>query len=78
MPENEPTTDEEIRVFVGRKVGELHADLAKLIAILSLWAQPTTVQRYRLLTYGILIWLIILTIVLVAHVVLFPAGLFAR
>lgn len=77
MSEDEPTTDEEIRAFVARKVGDLHADIAKLIAILSLWAQPATAQRYRLLTYSILVWLIILTVILVGHA-LFSAGLIGR
>lgn len=79
MPDDEqqPTSEDELRAFVARKVGELHADIAKLTAILSLWAQPQVVQRYRLLTYGILVWLALLTVVLIGHT-LFSAGLFGR
>jgi len=77
MDEPEPTSEDELRAFVARKVGDLHADIAKLTAILSLWAQPATVQRYRLLTWGILLWLIVLTVILVGHA-LFSAGLIGR
>lgn len=77
MDDPEPTTDEEIRTFVARKVGELHADLAKLIATIDYLAPPGQVRRYRWLTYGILLWLIILTVVLIGHA-LFSAGLIGR
>lgn len=71
------TSEDELRAFVAYKVGVLQADIAKLIAILSLWAQPATVQRYRLLTWGILVWLALLTVILIGHT-LFSAGLLRR
>lgn len=75
--DEQPTSEDELRDFVARKVGALQADIAKLIAILSLWAQPATVQRYRLLTWGILVWLALLTVILIVHALL-SAGLFRR
>lgn len=71
---DEPTTDDEIRAFVGRKVGELQADIAKLIATLNFLAPPERVRQYRRLTYLIVAWLTILTIVLIGHALL-SAGL---
>lgn len=71
---DEPTTEEEFRAFVAREVGKLHADVAKLVAILSLWAQPATARRYRIVTWTIILWLAALTLVLAAHALL-SAGL---
>lgn len=71
---DEPTTEEEFRKFVSQEVGRLHADVAKLVAILSLWAQPATARRYRLFTWGIIFWLAALTVALIIHALL-SAGL---
>lgn len=74
MDDGEPTTDDEIRIFVARKVGELQADIAKLIAILNFLAPPEQVRRCRVLTYLILGWLVLLTVLLAVHALL-SAGL---
>ena len=73
--DEQPTSEDESHRFMARKLGDLHAELAKLTAIFSLWAQPQVVQRYRLLTWGILIWLALLTVLLAVHALL-STGLF--
>lgn len=75
--DEQPTSEDELRSFVVRKLGDLQAEFAKMTAILSLWAQPAVVRRYRLLTWGILIWLVVLTVILIGHA-LFSAGLIGR
>lgn len=72
---DDPTTEEEFRAFVAQEVGRLHADVAKLVAILSLWAQPATARRYRIFTWTIILWLVALTVALIVHALL-SAGLF--
>lgn len=68
--EQPPTSEDELRAFVSRKIGDLQADFAKLIATLSLL---TPVQagnlagRNRRLLYVLIVLVVLLYILLGLH-----------
>lgn len=68
--------DDDIRAFMARKLGEMYAEVAKLIAAMQV-ATPTEMgrlaRRNRYLLYIAVALLIVLIIVLAAHAV-FSAG----
>lgn len=76
MGDDTPQDEAELRAFVGRKVGELQAEFARLIATLNLLT-PIQAGRNRTLLY-ILIGLNILLMLAFALHIVWSAGWLGR